>query len=101
MPSLTTARSGHNIMTMRSKARPSRPHVGSAEFKARCLELIDHVHEARAEYIVTRHGRPVAKLGPLGEVAPASAVGVMQGTLLKYDQPFDPIPALWSIERDE
>ena len=88
-------------MTMKSKARPPGPHVGSAEFKARCLEFIDHVHEARAEYIVTRHGRPVAKLGPVGEVVPASAVGVMQGTLLKYDQPFDPIPAVWSIEPDE
>jgi prevent-host-death family protein len=88
-------------MTMSSRARIPGSQVGSAEFKARCLELIDHVHEARAEYIVTRHGRPVAKLGPVGEVAPASAFGVMQGTLLKYDQPFDPIPAVWSMERDE
>jgi antitoxin (DNA-binding transcriptional repressor) of toxin-antitoxin stability system len=67
----------------------------------RCLELIDHVKEARAEHIVTRHGRPVARLGPAGKVASASALGVMQGTLLRYDQPYEPIPAVWSIDRDE
>lgn len=80
----------------RSKA--SKSAVGSADFKARCLELIDHVKESRAEYIVTRHGRPVAMLVPVRAGAKASIIGCMQGTVLAYDGPFDPVPAVWSID---
>lgn len=71
--------------------------MGSAEFKARCLELIDRVKESRSEYIVTRHGRPVAMLVPVRAGAHASIIGCMQGTVLAYDGPFDPIPAVWSV----
>lgn len=84
----------------RSPAKP-RNRVGAADFKARCLELIDHVREARAEYIVTRHGSPVAKLGPVAPDAPASPLGVMKGTLLSYDRPFDPVPATWTVSLDD
>lgn len=41
--------------------------VPVSEFKARCLALFDRVAESRAEYIVTRHGRPVARVVPLEE----------------------------------
>jgi prevent-host-death family protein len=75
--------------------------VGSAEFKARCLELVDHVRESHAEYIVTRHGEPVARLTPVRSAASA-VVGAMRGTVLKYERPFDPVPAVWSVDdRDD
>lgn len=87
---------------MSSPTRPApTPSVGSAEFKARCLELVDHVKEARAEYTITRHGRPVARLVPVDVTAPASPLGCMRGTLLRYDGPFDPVPATWSLDRDD
>jgi prevent-host-death family protein len=86
---------------MARRRRQSTGHVGSAEFKARCLELVDHVKEARAEYIVTRHGEPVARLGPVRPAGSASAVGSMRGTLLEYDRPFDPIPGTWSPDQDD
>lgn len=81
-----------------AKAPSSIPSVGSAEFKARCLEFIDHVKESRAEYIVTRHGRPVARLVPVEAEQKGSPLGSMKGTVLKYERPFDPVPATWSIE---
>ena len=79
------------------RAKASKSEVGSAEFKARCLELIDRVKESRAEYIVTRHGQPVAMLVPVRAGAQASIIGWMQGTVLGYDEPFDPVPAVWSV----
>ena len=72
--------------------------MGSAEFKARCLELVDQVRESRAQYVVTRHGEPVAQLVPVDRPAAASPFGVMRGTVLKYDDPFDPVPAVWSVQ---
>ncbi|MSO49389.1 MAG: type II toxin-antitoxin system prevent-host-death family antitoxin [Acidobacteria bacterium] len=79
----------------------SRTSVGSADFKARCLELIDHVKESRAEYIVTRHGKPVARLVPVESEQQGSPLGSMKGTVLKYARPFDPVPATWSIENPD
>ncbi len=82
---------------MSGKRDSPRGDVGSAEFKARCLELIDHVREARAEYVVTRHGRPVARLVPVERVASPAFIGSMQGTLLGYDAPFEPVPGVWHV----
>ena len=49
----------------------------AAEFKTRCLELMDRVRETGVEYVVTKHGRPVAKLVPY--VAPTR--GTLVGAL--------------------
>jgi prevent-host-death family protein len=75
----------------------TRDSVGSAEFKARCLELIDRVRESHAEYVVTRHGRPVARLVPVERFSPAEFMGSMRGSVLGYDRPFDPIPGGWDV----
>jgi prevent-host-death family protein len=88
-------------MAMAKPRTPPRPRVGAADFKARCLELVDHVREARAEYIVTRHGEPVAQLVPVDPPPAASPLGTMRGTVLKYDKPFDPVPATWSVDQDK
>lgn len=39
----------------------------ASEFKARCLALIDQVGETRVPIVITKHGRPLAKLVPLDE----------------------------------
>jgi len=95
---LPDTRNGHKIVVMARSSPSSRSTVGSADFKARCLELIDHVKEARAEYIVTRHGKPVAKLVPVEAEQPGSPLGSMKGTVLKYERPFDSVPAIWSVD---
>jgi prevent-host-death family protein len=84
-------------MAMSKKPKTPRGDVGSAEFKARCLELVDHVREARAEYVVTRHGRPVARLVPVQDARPTGFIGSMAGTVLGYDEPFDPVPGDWHV----
>jgi prevent-host-death family protein len=85
-----------------SKKRRPPGSVGAAEFKARCLELVDRVKESRTDVIITRHGHPVARLVPIAPEAPASPVGSMAGSVLRYDAPFDPIPGAWSVnEPDE
>lgn len=76
-----------------------RQSVGSAEFKARCLELVEHVREARAEYVVTRHGVPVAMLVPVDTAnEPVTLIGSMANSVLQYDAPFAPIPGAWTLD---
>ena len=75
-------------------------HVPAAVFKAKCLELMDRVRETRAEYVITKHGRPVAKLVPCRQPAARTSFGSMKGTVLKYERPFDPIDGEYDINRD-
>jgi antitoxin (DNA-binding transcriptional repressor) of toxin-antitoxin stability system len=60
---------------------------------------MDRVRETGAEYVVTKHGKPVAKLVPYAEPARASFFGAMKGTVLKFDRPFDPIDGDYDIDR--
>ena len=84
---------------------PSRPghdgeRVAAAAFKARCLELMDRVRETGVEYVVTKHGKSVAKLVPYRPTRTTSSFGSMKGTVLGYERPFDPIDGEYDINRD-
>jgi len=39
--------------------------ISASQFKARCLALLDEVSETGSELVVTKRGRPVAKLVPV------------------------------------
>lgn len=39
--------------------------IAAAEFKARCLTLMDEVHKSREPVVITKRGKPVAKLVPV------------------------------------
>ena len=40
--------------------------IAAAEFKARCLTLMEDVRSTREPIVITKRGKPVAKLVPLG-----------------------------------
>jgi prevent-host-death family protein len=46
-------------MTMKSSTVPA------GKFKAQCLEILDRVADRKEEVIVTKHGKPVARVVPL------------------------------------
>lgn len=81
-------------------ARGRGGRVAAAEFKARCLELMDRVREGGAEYVVTKHGTPVAKLVPYRDRGRKGFFGSMKDTVLKYERPFDPIDGDYDVNRD-
>ncbi len=82
--------------------RPSPSIIAAAEFKTRCLELMDRVSETGVEYVVTKHGRPVAKLVPCPPLDPGERplLGSMKGTVLHYERPLDPLDDEWDVSRD-
>lgn len=84
----------------RSRRRRGAARYSAAEFKARCLKLMDRVRETGAEYVVTKHGRPVAKLVPYTEQGSRSFFGSLAGSVLQYDRPFDPIEGEYDIDRE-
>lgn len=54
--------------------------IAAAAFKARCLKLMDEVQATREPIVVTKKGRPVAKLVPADE-APRDVFGCLEGTV--------------------
>jgi prevent-host-death family protein len=52
--------------------------IGAAEFKTRCLTLLDEV--GPEGLIITKHGRAVAKLMPMAS-EPAALVGSLKGRI--------------------
>lgn len=80
--------------------------VPAGQFKARCLQLMDEVGATGESIIVTKRGRPVAKLVPIREADPASIFGCMRDsarivgdiTLSPWQEEFgerDPIVEKW------
>jgi antitoxin (DNA-binding transcriptional repressor) of toxin-antitoxin stability system len=61
---------------------------------------MDRVRETGAEYVVTKHGRPVAKLVPYTDARRQSFFGSLKGSVLHYERPFDPIEGEYDIDRE-
>ena len=40
--------------------------INASEFKTRCLRVLDDVQATRTEIVITKRGKPVARLGPIG-----------------------------------
>ena len=84
--------------------RPGEPavtYIGAARFKATCLELLDRVRESGEDIVVTKHGKPVAKVVryEAKKTRPVKFVGSMKGTVLYYDRPLDPLDEVWDADQ--
>jgi prevent-host-death family protein len=79
------------------RQRKRSTQYAAAEFKSRCLELMDRVRETGVEYVVTKHAKPVAKLVPFTEGTRPSFFGSLRGTVLRYERPLDPIDGKYEI----
>ncbi len=53
-------------------------HIGAAKFKQECLSVLDRL--SPEGIVITKHGRPVAKLIPIGADS-AALIGSLKGKL--------------------
>lgn len=86
---------------VRETAAAPAASVPAGVFKATCLELMDRVKERREEIVITKYGKPVAKLVPVADAATRrSAWGWMKGTVLWYGDVISPIDVEWEAMKD-
>jgi len=52
----------------------------AGEFKAKCLRILDDVARRRTPLVITKRGKPVAKLVPIDD-EPVDPFGCMAGTI--------------------
>ncbi|HUI76430.1 MAG TPA: type II toxin-antitoxin system prevent-host-death family antitoxin [Bryobacteraceae bacterium] len=54
--------------------------VDASSFKARCLSLLGEVQRQRKEIVITKRGKPVARLVPVDDESPV-IFGRLKGTV--------------------
>jgi len=73
-------------------------NMPAGEFKAKCLRIMDEVHKNREEVIITKHGKPVAKLVPVDESDAAPVFGWQKGAARVLGDIVNPIDEEWDAE---
>ena len=52
--------------------------IPAGEFKTRCLQLMDEVKSQHRSFVITKRGKPVAKLVPIDDM-PVPLFGFLKG----------------------
>ena len=74
--------------------------ISAAEFKAKCLKLMDEIARTRKPIVITKRGKPVAKLVP-AEPAPRKPLfGCMAGTVTFEGDILAPLGVAWEAEAE-
>lgn len=71
--------------------------IAAGKFKAVCLQLMEQVQQSREEVIITKRGRPVAKLVPVDSAAPP-LFGFMEGGVMIEDDIVQPTQEAWEAD---
>jgi prevent-host-death family protein len=71
--------------------------IAAGEFKAKCLRLLDDVARTRKDILITKRGRPVARLVPAGEIQ-APLFGRMKGTIRICGDIVSPTGERWEAD---
>jgi len=83
-------------MTMVYFGPVEETRVQASIFKSRCLALLDEVEMSHRTFVVTKNGRPVAKLVPLE--APTPTLGTVT-LLADDDDEYFSTDSEWDAER--
>ena len=72
--------------------------IAAGEFKTKCLALLDEVAAHRIELVVTKRGKPVAKLVPI-ETGKPPLIGRMAGSFQVTGDIVSPTGEMWDAEK--
>jgi prevent-host-death family protein len=74
--------------------------IAAGEFKAKCLALLDEVQQKHEEIVVTKRGKPVARIVPIEqEKEKRDTFGYMKGTGIILGDIISPSGEIWDAER--
>jgi prevent-host-death family protein len=74
--------------------------VGATEFKAKCLQLMDEVHDRkRNSIVITKRGKPYVKLVPVPDTD-IPFLGCMKGTVEILGDLTEPLDVEWNALKD-
>ncbi len=68
--------------------------IKASEFKAKCLNLMDEVHQGGEEIIITKNGKPVSVLKAYHTI-PETLFGLHAGKVQSKDDLIAPVDTDW------
>jgi prevent-host-death family protein len=75
-------------------------HIKASEFKAKCLKLMDEVQATGEEIVVTKNGKPVAKVSRLAPTKKTKFLfGAGKGRIEIVGDLIKPLPVFWDFDR--
>lgn len=69
-------------------------------FKTQCYQLSQQVVEEESELIITKHGKPFIRVLPYA-VSTHGKLNALKGTATWTDDLIDPVPAEWSVMKED
>lgn len=69
----------------------------ASRFKAECLAILDQVDELGVSVVVTKHGRPVARVVPVEPTGSATMAGSVR-LLAEADEAYYSTDEAWEID---
>ena len=71
--------------------------IGAGDFKAKCLRLLDDVAEQRETIVITKRGKPIAKLVPMPPET--NLFGALAGSVRFESDIVAPIDVQWDATK--
>lgn len=86
------------VITMVPRSREKT--IPAGEFKAKCLSLMDEVERTGEPLVITKRGRPVARLVP-EPPRRESLFGSMRGSAIIKGDIISPLDEPWEVLQDD
>lgn len=74
-------------------------NISAAEFKTKCLSLMDQVQESHEEILITKHGKPVAKLVPVEKTKDIPLFGYLKGRMIEKGDIVKSLDIKWDAQK--
>jgi prevent-host-death family protein len=74
--------------------------TSAGNFKAKCLSFMDEIQSSGGEILITKRGRPVARLVPADPCHSLSLFGRMSGSVQIMGDLVAPIGDAWDAEEE-
>ncbi len=73
-------------------------NIQAGAFKAHCLRLLQEVHDSHKEVLITKRGKPMAKLVPVAEFLRKPLFGFMKDSVILKGDIVAPTGEKWSAD---
>ncbi len=75
--------------------------ITAGKFKAQCLKIMDEVHKHHREVVITKYGKPVAKLVGVSSQTKEPLFGFMKGSVIVKGDIISPIEEIWDVQKSD
>ena len=73
--------------------------ITAGKFKAQCLRIMDEVHKNHREVIITKYGKPVAKLVGVNSQTKSPLFGFLKDTVIIKEDIISSINEGWDVQK--